>query len=118
MVNQRAGLSLLSLVIVLVLLAGAVRVGRTALGPYWDFWRFRDRMRQELRLGQEIRPDTAVLAALRAYAESLALPSAARRLRLTSEAGVRRIEATYTDSVRWPGRVRAVEFHPAASSAR
>lgn len=118
MVNHRAGVSLISLLMFMALMVGAVRVGRTVLHPYWDFWRFRDRMRQELGQGQEVRSDSAVLAALRAYADTLALPREARRLRITREAGVRRIDVTYTDTVRWPARVRAVSFHPDASSAR
>jgi len=98
MVRSRRGLTVLSLLLFVACAVVAVRVGRAALEPYWDFWRYRDRMRQELRLGEEMRSDAAVIASVQAYADSLGLPPAARRVQLTREAGGRRIAATYVDS--------------------
>ena len=118
MVTSRRGVSMVSLLCIVVCVVFAVRVGRAALEPYWDFWRYRDRMRQELRLGEELRSDAAVVASLQAYADSLGLPPAARRVQLAREAGGRRVEASYVDTIALPWRPRVVTFHVEATSTR
>ncbi len=101
----------------LVMLLGAAATVYFAMNlgkVWWDYFQYEDRMKQEARFAQH-RTDAVIRRRLRAFADSVGLPEAARNLRVRRRNGVIHIEAEYYEHVELPGFVREFRFNPQAT---
>ena len=118
MVATRAGkVGLGCLLVVLILAAAAyfgVNIGRT----YWRFYEYQDAISQEVKFNAD-KPDSLLLAHLRAAADSLGLPEDAWQLTIQRDRRARRIviSADYTEPIEFPLMVKLISFHPRAEGS-
>jgi hypothetical protein len=80
---------------------------------YLRYYKFRDRMQNEVRLSAH-KPDSAIISRLRAAADSLGLPPAAHRVHIRRANNILFIYADYYEQVEFPGFVREIHFAPQA----
>lgn len=113
MVTPRRGTSSLGCLFGLLVIVAAVYFGVNFGKAYWRFYEFQDDMRQEVRFASHSTND-AILAHLRASADSLALPPEAARISIRRYVNSIAIEADYTEFVEFPMYVREISFHPHA----
>ena len=110
------------------------RVGRTQLGclttmavasavvyftvnigeVLWKNYKYSDRMKQEARFAAN-RSDAVIKRRMAAYADSLGLPEAARRVHVKRGNKLVAIWADYYDIVQFPGFWKEIHFNPQAS---
>jgi hypothetical protein len=110
-VRERRGAGRLGCLFILLIIAGVGYFGVGIGETYLRFYRYRDAMAQQARFAAT-RSDATITSHLANVADSLGLPSAARRVQiLRTDRGVQ-IEARYFESVELPGTVRQIEFHP------
>ena len=111
MVKARRGRStvgcLLMLLIVMALGYFGVNIGR----PFWHDYQFEDRMRQEARFAAK-RSDLTIQRRLAAFADSLGLPEAARKVKVRRRQGTIEIWTEYYVVIEFPGIVREIRFSP------
>ena len=118
MVARRPGKVGLGCLFVLLILAAAayfgVNIGRT----YWRFYEYQDAINQEVKFNAD-KPDSLILAHLRAAADSLGLPEDARQLKIQRDRRARfiAISADYTEPIELPLMVRLISFHPRAEGS-
>ena len=96
-----------------LLLGCAVYVGIGFGGKYWTFYQFQDDMRQQVRFAAHSTND-AILKELRATADSLNLPDAARDITIQRNEKMISVDVEYDDRVVFPGYSRDIHFHPHA----
>jgi hypothetical protein len=109
----RAGASTLGCLFTLVVLAAVVYFGVNVGRVYWHFHRFQDDMHQEVRSARQ-RTNDQILVRLRASADSLGLPEAARKISIRRTQTMISIEADYYEMVQLPMIVREIHFNPRA----
>lgn len=111
MENTRSGRStvgcLMLLLIVMALGYFGVNIGR----PYVHDYQFEDRMRQEARFAAK-RSDLTIQRRLAAFADSLGLPEAARKVQVRRRQGTIEIWTEYYVVIEFPGIVREIRFSP------
>lgn len=100
---------LFSIFVVIALAYFGVNAGR----PFWQDYRYQDRMAQEARFASK-RSDLTIQRRLREYADSLGLPEAAQKVRVRRRAGTIEIWADYYVNIELPGVVREFHFQPRA----
>jgi len=98
---------ILSLILVAALGYFAYNVGSVAL----DYWQFQDAMDQEARFAMRTSNDV-IVQHLRAKADSLELPEAARKVQIRRKGNEIFIWADYTVNIELPGFVQEVELRP------
>ena len=114
--GSRRGRASLGCLIVLLLLSLVALFGWEFGERYYRNYAFEDAMRQAVRFAARY-DDARIKQMLRAKADSLDLPSAARRIVVRRTNPPRRyieIRAQYVDTVRSPLMRRVVTFRPAA----
>jgi hypothetical protein len=112
MVNRNGATKLgclFSLMIVAAILYFGVNIGT----HYWRYVEYRDRMQTEVRYGSH-KPDSLIVARLRAVADSLGLPDAAKNVSVRRANKVLFINADYYEHVEFPGFVKEIHFAPSA----
>ena len=102
---------LFSLLVVVAIVYFGINIGRV----YWRFYEYQDDIRQEVRFaGAGQRTNDQILTHLRASADSLGLPEAARNVSIRRTAKSISIESDYYESVEFPMYVREIHFNPRA----
>ena len=113
MVRPRTGSSTLGCLFILLLLSAAgyfaVNVGEV----YFRFYQFQDDMRQIVAFAPHT-SNEAVIAKLRASADSLNLPPEAGQISIRRNETMLGIEADYDEHIELPMYARDVHFHPHA----
>ena len=109
----RAGASNLGCVFTLVVLVAVAYFGVNAGRVYWHFYQFQEDMRQEVRSARQ-RTNDQMLVRLRASADSLRLPEAARKISIRRTQTMISIESDYYEMVAFPMVVREIHFNPRA----
>jgi hypothetical protein len=114
-VRRAAGRSTLGCLVALLVVTAAIYFGVNIGEVYWKYYRYQDAMQQEARFAQ-MRTDQAIARRLVSVADSLALPDAAREVKIRREESTRRISITaeYAQRVELPGFVRTFHFAPRA----
>jgi len=112
-VNSRRGTSSLGCLFSLLVAAAAIYVGVNVAQVYWRFYQYQDDMRQLVNYDTR-RPDDKLIATLRANADSLDLPDAARQISIRRSETMISIEADYYEHVELPMYSRDIHFHPYA----
>lgn len=97
----RKGLGRLGCLIQLVLVGGVIYFGLFAGKDLLDFYRFRDAMKQEARFAT-VRSDQQIKDRLRAFADSVGLPAAARDISVVREGDRIRIWSEYEKELKLP----------------
>ncbi len=113
MVKARAGKGTLGCLFSLTLVIAIGYFGLNIGRPFWNAYRFQDRMRQEARFASK-RSDLTIQRRLREYADSLGLPEAAHRIGIRRRSGAIEIWADYYEIIEFPGVVRELYFSPHA----
>jgi len=111
--TRRAGALRVGCLLGLALLAAAVYFGANLGAPYLRFYRFRDAVETEARFARQ-NSNAAILAKLRAAADSLGLPPEAKRIQIRRTPTGIRIGAEYYETVETPFFVRQIHFAPLA----
>lgn len=113
MVRARVGAGtlgcLLSIFIAVAIGYFGVNVGR----PFWNYYQFRDAMRQEVRFAQR-RSDQTIQRRLRDFADSLDLPESAQRVNVRRRRGTIEVWAEYYEIIELPLIAREFYFEPRA----
>ena len=109
----RAGASNLGCVFTLVFVAAVAYFAVSFARVYWHFYQFQEDMRQEVRSARQRRNDQ-ILVRLRASADSLRLPEAARKISIRRTQTMISIESDYYEMVEFPMVVREIHFNPRA----
>ena len=109
----RAGASNLGCLFTLVVAAAVAYFGVNVARVYWHFYQFQEDMRQEVRSARQ-RTNDQILVRLRASADSLRLPEAARRISIRRTKTMISIESDYYEMVEFPLTVRGIHFNPRA----
>ena len=113
MVKARAGKGtlgcLFSIFLVLAIGYFGVNIGR----PFWHYYQYQDRMRQEARFAAK-RSDLTIQRRLREYADSLGLPEPANKVQVRRREGTIEIWAEYYQIIELPGVAREFYFEPRA----
>jgi hypothetical protein len=110
-VRPRLARSRLGCLLGLALLAAVGLAGFNLGSAYLRFYRFRDVMRTEARFASR-NTDEAILAKLRAAADSLGLPPRAKRIQIRRRPTSIRISTEYVETVELPFMTREVRFAP------
>lgn len=113
MVRARAGRSTLGCLFSLLLVSAVVYFSYNIGQTYWNFFQFRDRMKQEARFAPH-RSDQTIARRLREYADSLGLPTGANKVHVRRRGRTIEIWAEYYENVELPLMVREFYFHPQA----
>jgi len=110
-VSARRGIAslgcLLTLLVIVTIAYFSVGIGEA----YWRYYQFRDAMRQEARFASN-RTDDEIERRLRAFADSIGLPSAAGRVRVRRAPSAVTISADYDEYVELPLEPRNFHFSP------
>lgn len=113
MVRARRGATtlgcLFSIFLVLAIGYFGINTGR----PFWNYYQFQDRMRQEARFAAK-RSDVTIQRRLAQFADSLGLPDNAAKVRVRRRGGAIEIWAEYYEIVEFPGFVREFYLEPRA----
>lgn len=110
----RAGRVGLGCLLTLTLVGVVVYYGAGVARVYWNYYEFRDSMRQTAGFADRL-SNREIAMQLRSVADSLGLPAAARRVRVSRTARGIRIWSEYTDTLRLPLAARPVSFSPRVS---
>lgn len=114
MVTPRAGRGKLGCLVLILVLAAIIYVGKDVGEVYWRFYQFRDAVEQEAQYGTT-RTDDEIKRRLVALVDSLGLPDeASRRLQVRRSANRLVIETEYTEHIDVPLYKRDVKFAPSA----
>ena len=113
MVAARRGASSMGCLFSLLIVAVVVYFGINIGEKYWRFYQFQDDMKQEVRFASHSETK-AILARLRARADSLDLPDDARAITIKRNAAEISIDAEYTEKLELPMYAREVVFKPHA----
>ena len=112
MVTHRpAGKANLGCLAFLLIAAATLYFGVNAGRVYWRFYEYEDAMKQEARFSPS-NSNEVIVARLRAKADSLDLPDAAKRVHIRRERHQIYIWTEYFDTIELPGYVREVSFEP------
>ena len=109
----RPGASSLGCLFTVVVLAAVVYFGVNFARIYWHFHQFQEDMREETRSARQ-RTNDQMLVRLRASADSLRLPEAARKISIRRTQTMISIESDYYEMVELPMMVREIHFNPRA----
>jgi len=96
-------------VVVAAIIYFGVNIGK----HYWRYVEYRDRMQTEVRYGAH-KPDSAIVARLRASADSLGLPQGAQNVIIRRANNILFIQADYYIHIEFPGFVKEMHFAPQA----
>ncbi|SRR6266542_3890346 len=112
MVNRR-GASTVGCLIPALIVALAIYLGRDFAAAYFRYYRFQDAMAQDARFaGDPTRTEDSVVIHLRAVADSLDLPRAARSVHLAHTPKGVLIWSDYDETVELPfNHEKTIHFH-------
>jgi hypothetical protein len=113
LVARRRGASSMGCLFRLLIVAAVIYFGVNIGGAYWRFYQFQDDMRQIVAFAPHT-SNEAVIAKLRASADSLNLPPEAGQISIRRNETMLGIEADYYEHVELPMYARDVHFHPHA----
>jgi hypothetical protein len=113
LVTRRRGASSLGCLFSLLIGAVVIYFGINVGEAYWRYYQFQDDMRQEVRFAANATND-AILARLKAAADSLGLPDEATDISITRIDKTISVESEYSEHVELPMTVRQIRFHPHA----
>lgn len=99
--RPRSGVGRLGCLIQLILVGGVIYFGSFAGRDLLDFYRFRDAMKQEARFAT-VRSDQQIKDRLRAFADSVGLPAAARDINVVREGDRIQIWSQYEKELKLP----------------
>ncbi|MEP6495139.1 MAG: hypothetical protein ABJF01_20805 [bacterium] len=99
----------------LLILIAAVYVGIAFGKPYWRYYQFQDDVKQQIRFAAHTTNDQ-ILLQLRAVADSLELPDAAKAIVIKRSDKAISIDVEYDERVVLPKYSRDLHFHPHAES--
>jgi hypothetical protein len=111
MVRRRAGWTSLGCILVMVIVGALGYFAFTIGRVYWRYYQYKDAMAQEGKFASH-NDDSVIVAHLRARADSLGLPEAAKRVHIRRRPGVIYIWSEYYETVELPGFVKDIEFVP------
>jgi hypothetical protein len=97
----------------LLIAAAVIYFGVNVGGAYWRFYEYQDDMRQIVAFSPHSSSD-AMIAKLRASADSLNLPPEAAVISVRRSETMIGIEADYDEHVELPMYARDIHFHPHA----
>jgi hypothetical protein len=100
---------LFSLLIAAAVIYFGVNIGEA----YWRFYQYQDDMRQLVAFSAR-KSNDAIIATLRASADSLNLPAEAGQISVRRSETMIGIEADYDEHVELPMYARDIHFHPHA----
>ncbi|HVF38496.1 MAG TPA: hypothetical protein VM939_01265 [Gemmatimonadaceae bacterium] len=103
--GARAGLGRLGCLVQIILVGGLIYFGMLAGRDLLDFYRYRDAMKQVARFAT-VRSDQQIKDHLRAYADSIGLPVAAKDVNVVREGDRIRIWAEYDEELKLPFEYR------------
>jgi hypothetical protein len=112
-VVNRPGASKLGCLAMIIVVGSVVYFGVNIGKHYWRYVEFRDRMHTEVRYGAH-KPDSLIIARLRASADSLGLPAGARQVIVRRANNILFIQADYYEHIEFPGFVKEIHFAPQA----
>jgi hypothetical protein len=112
-VVSRPGASKLGCLATIIVLGSVIYFGVNIGKHYWRYVGFRDRMQTEVRYGAR-KPDSLIVARLRAAADSLGLPEGAKHIIVRRANNILFIQADYYEQVEFPGFVKEIHFAPQA----
>ena len=115
MVISRRGASSLGCLLTLAIVAAIGYFGVNIGGVYWREYQFQDAMRQQVRFSSQATND-AIIADLRAMADTLDLPDEARKITVHRSQKAITVEARYDEHVELPFLKRDIHLHPHAAS--
>jgi hypothetical protein len=113
LVAKRRGASSMGCLFRLLIVAAVIYFGVNVGGAYWRFYQFQDDMRQIVAFAPHT-SNEAVIAKLRASADSLNLPPEAGQISIRRNETMLGIEADYDEHIELPMYARDVHFHPHA----
>jgi len=114
MVRRRDGRTQLGCLTMMLVVSAAVYFGVNLGGVLWNYYQFEDRMKQEVRFAAS-RSDAVIKRRLSAFADSIGLPEAARRVHVKRGQKIISIWAEYYDNLEFPGFVKEIHFNPQAA---
>ncbi len=104
---------MLGCLVTLAIIAFVIYFGIDVAGVYWRYYQYQDDMRQQMKYAPN-RPNDAIIARLRAAADSLGLPDDARKIAIHRTAASVRVEAYYDEHVELPLFSHDFHLHPRA----
>ena len=99
--RTRRGAGQVGCLVTLLLLAAGVYFAVGIGQVYWDYFQYRDRMRQEARFAAS-RTDGVIKKRLILFADSLGLPEGAKQVRMKRSSGHVYIWAEYYEAIELP----------------
>lgn len=112
MTSRRAASSL-GCLFTLLIVAAVIYFGSNVVEAYWRAYQFQDDMREQVTFAPHV-SNSAILAQLRATADSLDLPDEASIITIKRTPTTISIEAFYDEPIELPMTVRDLHFHPHA----
>jgi hypothetical protein len=112
-VVNRPGAGKLGCLAMIIVVGSVFYFGINIGKHYWRYVEYRDRMQTEVRYGAH-KPDSMIVARLRASADSLGLPEAAKRVIIRRANNILFIQADYYEHIEFPGFVKEMHFAPQA----
>jgi hypothetical protein len=88
-------------------------VGSSVGKVYWRFYQYQDDMRQEIKFASKSTNDQ-ILFHMRADADSLGMPDDARAINIFRDQTGIKIDAEYTETLKFPLYTRDIKFRPHA----
>lgn len=113
MVKARVGAGTLGCLFSIFLAVAIGYFGVNAGRPFWNYYQFRDRMRQEVRFAAK-RSDLTIQRRLSDFADSLDLPEAAQRISVRRRSGTIEVWTEYYEIIELPLVAREFFFEPRA----
>lgn len=113
MVKRRVGAGTLGCLFSIFLVVAIGYFGVNAGRPFWNYYQFRDAMRQEVRFAAR-RSDQTIQRRLREFADSLNLPESAQRVNVRRRRGTIEVWAEYYEIIELPLIAREFYFEPRA----
>ena len=114
MVRSRFGRTQLGCLVMTLLLSAAGYFAVSLGGVLFDYYRYVDRMKSEVRFAAS-RSDAVIKRRVAAYADSIGLPESARRVHVKRGNKLITIWAEYYHNIEFPGFVREIRFSPQAT---
>jgi hypothetical protein len=112
-VTHRRGASKLGCLFGLLILATAAYFGANIGQVYWRFYQYQDDMQQQVRFARS-RTDEQIATHLRAKADSLGLPEAAKVIEFRRDPHKIWVATAYSEHIELPMFVREFHFRPHA----
>jgi hypothetical protein len=115
-VRARRGAARIGCLLTLLILTAICYFGVGAGEAYYNFYRFQDRMRAEVRFAAN-NTDARIKANIIDFADSLGLPESAHHVTVRRGRHQITVYANYIVDIELPGQVRELHFNPSATGS-